>query len=151
MDNFEYIQGGSELLDLIHPLWKKLNKHHENKSIYFKYKFKNFTFKTRKNKFISSDNIKIKVDLVKYKNSYIAYCISTINKELTGEIDSLYVDETYRNLEIGDKLMTRSLSWLNNNKVKRKIIGISAGNESVFKFYKKYGFFKRTITLEQIS
>jgi len=32
MNNFEFINGNKELLDLVQPLWEKLNKHHENNS-----------------------------------------------------------------------------------------------------------------------
>jgi ribosomal protein S18 acetylase RimI-like enzyme len=153
MNNIEYIHGEKDLLYLVQPLWEKLNKHHETNSIYFTNRFRTFTFEARKSKFVNDKDLKIKIDLVKdkNKNSYIAYCISTVNKELTGEIDSLYVDEEYRKLGIGDKLMVRAISWLNDNKVKVKIIGVAAGNENVLEFYKKYGFFKRTIVLEQIS
>ena len=30
MENFEYINGGIELLDLVQTLWEKLNKQHED-------------------------------------------------------------------------------------------------------------------------
>ena len=32
MKKFEFINGGKELLDLVEPLWNKLNKHHESNS-----------------------------------------------------------------------------------------------------------------------
>jgi len=34
MNNLEFINGGRELLDLVQPLWEKLNKHHEVNSKY---------------------------------------------------------------------------------------------------------------------
>lgn len=47
--------------------------------------------------------------------------------------------------------MTRALQWLDDNKVKTKIIGVAEGNENVLDFYKKYGFYKRRIILEKIE
>lgn len=32
----EFIEGGKEMLDLVKPLWEKLNKHHEENSEYFR-------------------------------------------------------------------------------------------------------------------
>lgn len=153
MNNFEFINGSRELLDLVQPLWEKLNIHHEGKSNYFSDKFRNFTFEARKNKFVKDKNLEVNMDLIKNKdtNLYIGYCISTINKDLIGEIDSLFVEKEYRKFGLGNKLMNRALEWLNSNQVKIKIIGVAEGNEDVLDFYKKYGFYKRRIILEQIN
>jgi ribosomal protein S18 acetylase RimI-like enzyme len=153
MDNFEFINGSRELLDLVQPLWEKLNKLHENNSNYFSDKFRNLKFEVRKNKFINDETLDVKIDLIKDKEKavYIGYCISTINKDLIAEIESLFVEEDYRKYGLGDKLMNRSLEWLNSNQVKIKIIGVAEGNENVLEFYKKYGFYKKASILEQIN
>lgn len=151
MNNFQFVNGSTELLDFVQPLWEKLNKHHESRSNYFKDAFKNFKFETRKSKFISNDNVRVNIDLIKDMNTdlYIGYCISTIDKDLLGEIDSLFVDEKYRKSGLGDKLMKRALLWLDTNHAAKKIIGAAEGNESVLDFYKRYGFYERRIILEQ--
>lgn len=152
MNNFEIIDGSVELLDLVQPLWEKLNKHHEINSSYFKERFIDFKFEVRKNKFINDNNLKVKIDLIKdvEKDLNIGYCISTVNKELIGEIDSLFIDKEYRKYGLGDKLMSRALGWLSSYQVKTKIIGVAEGNENVLEFYKRYGFYKRRVILEQI-
>jgi ribosomal protein S18 acetylase RimI-like enzyme len=152
MDNLEFISGSSELLDFVQPLWEKLNKHHENNSNYFSDKFRDLKFEVRKNKFINDETLDVKIDLIKDKAKavYIGYCISTINKDLIAEIDSLFVEKEYRKYGLGDKLMNRSLEWLNSNQVKIKVISVAEGNENVLKFYEKYGFYKKTVTLEQV-
>lgn len=151
MNDFDFVNGSKELLDLLQPLWERLNKHHESNSNYFPDKFRNLTFEVRRNKFINDKNLEVNIDLIKdkEKNLYIGYCISTVNKDLVGEIDSLFVEEEYRKFGLGDKLMYRALEWLNNNRVKTKIIAVAEGNESVLDFYKRYGFYKRRIILEQ--
>lgn len=153
MNNFEFISGGFELLDLVKPLWEKLNKHHENNSNFFPEKYKKQTFETRKGKFLSDNNLDILIDLIKDndKNIYIGYCISTINREMMGEIDSLFIEKEYREFGLGDSLMKRALSWLDRKNVKTKTIAVAEGNESVLEFYKKYGFYKRRMILEQIQ
>lgn len=151
MNNLEFISGGKDLLELVQPLWEKLNKHHENNSSYFSEKYRKQTFDTRKSKFISDNNLEIMIDLIKdmEKNIYIGYCISTINKEMIGEIDSLFIEKEYRKFGLGDNLMKRALSWLDSKHAKTKIIAVAEGNENVVEFYKKYGFHKRRIILEQ--
>ena len=153
MNNFEFINGNIELLYLVQPLWEKLNKHHEITSNYFSDKFRNLNFEVRKSKFVNDKTLEIKIDLIKDKSKdlYIGYCISTINKDLVGEVDSLFIEKEYRKYGLGDKLMSRALEWLNSNQVKSKIIGVAEGNENVLEFYKKYGFYKRTVILEQIN
>jgi ribosomal protein S18 acetylase RimI-like enzyme len=151
MNNLEFINGSRELLDLVQPLWEKLNKHHEANSNYFPDRFRNLTFEVRKNKFTNDKNLAVNIDLIKDKERdlYIGYCISTISNDLVGEIDSLFIEKEYRKFGLGDKLMNRALEWLNNNKVKTKVIGVAEGNESVLDFYKRHGFYKRRIILEQ--
>lgn len=153
MNNFQFISGDEELLDLVQPLWEKLNKHHEVNSSYFSDKFRNLKFEVRKNKFIKSNNLQVKIDLIKdiEKDLYVGYCISTINEDLTGEIDSIFVEKEYRKYGLGDKLMNIALEWLNSKQVKTKIIGVAEGNENVLEFYKRYGFYKRRVILEQIN
>jgi ribosomal protein S18 acetylase RimI-like enzyme len=153
MNNFEIISGSRELLDLVQPLWEKLNKHHEINSNYFSNRFRDFKFEIRKAKFINDNNLEVKIDLARdtEKNLYIGYCISTINKDLMGEIESLFVEEEYRKYGLGGKFMNGALEWLDSKRVKMKIIGVAEGNENVLEFYKRYGFYKRRVILEQIT
>lgn len=153
MNNLEIISGSRELLDLVQPLWEKLNKHHEINSSYFSDRFRDFKFEVRKAKFINNNNLEVKIDLARdtEKNLYIGYCISTINKELVGEIDSLFVEEEYRKYGLGGKFMNGALEWLDSKQAKTKIIGVAEGNENVLEFYKRYGFYKRRVILEQIT
>lgn len=153
MNNFEIVSGSVELLDLVQPLWEKLKKHHEINSSYFSDTINGLTFQVRKNKFIKDKTLKVKIDLIKESKNelYIGYCISTINEDLAGEIDSLYVDKEYRKYGLGDKLMNSALEWLDSNQVKTKIIGVAEGNENVLEFYKKYEFYKRSVILQQVK
>ena len=151
MDNFEFINGGIEMLDVVQPLWEKLNKQHENLSTYFQHQFRENNFENRKSKLVSKSTIAINIDLIKRNELYIGYCISTINGDSVGEIDSLFVEEEYRKLGLGDKLITRGLEWLNSNNVKSKVIAVAEGNEKVLEFYKKYNFNKRIVILQENS
>lgn len=61
------------------------------------------------------------------------------------------MDKEYRKYGLGDKLMNSALEWLDSNQVKTKIIGVAEGNENVLEFYKKYGFYKRSVILQQVK
>lgn len=148
--NIEFITGGVELLKYVKPLWDELKCYHKEVSHKFSKHLELLRFEDRKEKFIKSN--KIKIDLIKDENNnqYIGYCVTSINKENTGEIESLYISEEYRKYGLGDKLMKRSLNWLDNNKVVTKTIVVAEGNEEVLGFYEKYGFYKKRIVLEQL-
>lgn len=150
MKQLTVINGGKELLDAVQPLWEKLNNHHKNLSTYFSYKFERFTFEKRKQKFLKPDrDVNINLILDKDINTYIGYCICTIDKEKSGEIDSLFIEKDYRKYGFGAELMNRSLAWLENHKAQTIIIGVCEGNENALDFYQKFGFYKKTYILER--
>lgn len=153
MNTIDLITGGTELLEFVKPLWENLNKHHQLNSRYFPDKFKNLTFDMRKKKIMNDANTELRIDLVKEIENqvFVGYCISTITIDSVGEIDSLYIEPEYRKFGIGDTLMRRSLEWLDSKNVRMKIIGVAEGNEQVFDFYKKYGFYERRTILEQVT
>ncbi|GFZ31707.1 N-acetyltransferase [Clostridium zeae] len=150
MNEFRFITGGIELLDLVRPLWQMLNELHKEKSKDFQNQYISFTFEERKKKLMVSKHMHIDI-IADSSNKYIAYCISTIDSELVGEVDSLFIKEDARKLGLGDELLKRSLSWMENNNVRKKIITVAAGNEDVINFYNKYGFKKRRIILEYVE
>lgn len=147
---FKFIEGGKELLHLIQPMWEKLNTLHKEASPNFSHYFSNLSYEARKEKF-NTDDIMLMVSLVVDSSSeaLVGYCVSTINKENIGEIDSLYVNEDYRKHSLGDILMQKSINWLNNNKVAKKIIVVAAGNEGVLSFYERYGYYPKVLVLEE--
>ncbi|NBI05599.1 GNAT family N-acetyltransferase [Senegalia massiliensis] len=148
----DYIESGKELLDFVEPLWKKLNNHHMQNSIDFKKRFENFNFKDRREVIEKNKDKQVFITLAKdmIQGKYIGYVIASISKESIGEIDSIYIEDNYRGLKIGDTLMKNSLDWIRNNGVIRIKIGVASGNEESFKFYARYGFFPRTTILEYI-
>ncbi len=42
----------------------------------------------------------------------VGYCISSLDHDLAGEIESIFVLPEYRGLGIGKELMRRTLQWL---------------------------------------
>lgn len=153
LSEIEYIEGNEKLIDSIAPLWTKLNEHHKANSTQFISKYENFTFEERKTSLMKKVNLGImKINLAKdiKTNTFVGYCISTIDEENVGEIESLYVEADYRKFGIGKELMTRTLKWLDESIVLAKVIGVAAGNEQAFGFYERFGFYPSLTTLRQV-
>ncbi|MDP8228372.1 MAG: GNAT family N-acetyltransferase [Candidatus Electryoneaceae bacterium] len=157
MNHIQYIEGNEDQLDLIGPLWEKLNEHHKAVSAHFSESFPHFNFRWRKTGLLEKvQGDDIRVDLAKdaENDRYIGYCLSTIvqNKYgVRGEIESLYVEPDYRNSGVGGILMKKALEWMDDRGVERKILGVAVGNEDTYDFYKGFGFFPRTTILQQIT
>lgn len=152
MKSVKFIETNHLNLDLIQPLWEKLNEHHRMQESDFKRHYENFTFQERKDVLLKkASRGAMLVCLAEDEESGIrvGYSVTTISPENEGEIDSIYVEDKYRRLGIGDELMKRSMRWMDKNEVKNKKVVVAAGNQEASSFYKRYGFQTRSITLEQ--
>jgi ribosomal protein S18 acetylase RimI-like enzyme len=150
--NIKYIELNKHEIDIIKPLWEKLSAHHQELSPHFPERYTEFRFEERKEELLKkSENGILKIDMAKDEKSgqFIGYCISSISDESIGEVDSIYLEEKYRSLGIGDELMKRSLNWMDQKGIKSKKIIVAVGNEELLSFYKRYDFLPRHIILEQ--
>lgn len=152
MVNLIFIDCGPGNLDLIQPLWEKLNRHHLNQKSDFQEHYANFTFQERKEALLKKTRDgEMLISLAEDKDSgiLVGYCITTLSPENKGEIDSIYVEEKYRSLGIGKELMKRSLMWMDEKGVKTRKVAVATSNQETISFYESYGFRSRSITLEQ--
>ena len=95
----EYLEKNQDDLDIIRPLWQKLNQHHLEISKYHKDSRAATTFDMRKKQLMEkSCQGALRIDLARdvITKEYIGYCVTTINQEKQGEIESIYVEKDYR-------------------------------------------------------
>jgi diamine N-acetyltransferase len=154
MTNITYLSGDECLLDKIQPLWEQLNKHHLQLSPNFKQYYLGMTFQKRKAQLLKKaveGQIRVDLALDEPSNQTMGYCVSSINKEKSGAIESIFVVKAYRNIGIGDALMKKALNWLDHNGALEKIVEVGSGNEAVFGFYSRYGFMPRKTMLKQVK
>lgn len=147
------IIGGLELLPQVKTLWEGLREHHSNISKNFSQSIRKRSFEDRVADFEGkASNHIFRIELIKIyaTRSHIGYCISSLSNELVGEIESIFIEEDYRGLHIGDMLMKNALNWMDEHNAKTKRISVMAGN-NVLKFYEKYGFKVRSHILEIID
>jgi RimJ/RimL family protein N-acetyltransferase len=146
----EYLEKNQNDLDIIRPLWDKLNAHHITVSKYFKDTRAVTTFDMRKKQLMEkSYQGALRIDLARdaVTKEYIGYCVTSVDPEKQGEIESIYVEKDYRLSGIGDSLMTRALAWLETVTEKKTILTVAEGNEGVFAFYRRHNFYPRVTVL----
>lgn len=153
MHSIEYRRTGIKDIDLIRPLWFLLNDCMRTKTTNFKPHFEQMTFEKRKDYFENlAETSALYIDLAfdsRDSNRYVGYCVSSLSQEKTGEIESVFVKDSYRSQGIGSALVKRALAWFDENGSTRNRVSVSEGNEMVWDFYKKFGFYPRMTVLEQ--
>jgi GNAT superfamily N-acetyltransferase len=139
-------------IELIRPLWEQLNEHHRIHAREFRQQYTEWNFDDRKvyfQKIARSGTLHLDLAYDPAAAKYVGYCISSLSTERTGEIESVFIRETYRSRGIGSVLMNRTLAWLELRGSVRNRVSVAAGNEAAFPFYRKFGFHPRMTVLEQ--
>lgn len=129
-------------IDIIKPLWEKLNLIHLDKSVNFKSKYENFTFYKRMESIYKKAEkgiIKLDVLLDNDEREYVGYCLSSIEDNL-GEIESIFIEKKYRKQGLGDKLVQSALKWFELKGIKNIEINVVYANDGALPFYERHGF-----------
>ena len=153
-NNIVYIETDRQDLDSIAFLWEKLKEHHRARWPYKDVIYPITTWDMRK-KGLLEKTLKghLRIDLAKdFKTKkLVGYCISSVNEDKQGEIESIFVESNYRRCGIGDNFMKKALNWMDGLSISKRIIGVGAGNEEVFPFYARYGFFPGVTILRYLE
>ncbi|KNZ40565.1 GNAT family N-acetyltransferase [Acetobacterium bakii] len=149
-----YRSGDESLLDDIQALWEALNLNHRDAAVIFKSHYENFTFEMRKKNLLQKAKngqmrIEIAVDQETAQN--VGYCISRVEFSGDAEMESLYVQDDYRGLGLGAALLSNAIAWMDEMGAHTKTVSVAGGNEKVFSFYARFGFYPRKTLLEQIN
>jgi ribosomal protein S18 acetylase RimI-like enzyme len=118
-------------------------------SQFFKEYYRTLSFEERAEKFTAAaaDDILIEGIFPDGCDRPVGYCVSTV-EEGRGEIDSLYLEEPYRDNGYGKQLVERGLHWLRSKGCTTIRVAVAAGHESVFGFYEKLGFYPKMTVLQ---
>jgi ribosomal protein S18 acetylase RimI-like enzyme len=150
----EYQEVDAGELELIAPLWDKLRKHHEALSPHFSQHYANRTWEARKAELLgNAGSGGLHVNLARDADSgrLLGYCVSAVSPDKKGCLESIFVEPHCRGTGIGDALMVKAIEWMKSKKVQTIVLDVGVGNESVLSFYSQYGFYPRTIMLQQID
>lgn len=150
VDDIEFLEVAPDRLELIRPLWSKLNRHHYVHTIGWKEHFSTFSFEARGKRF-SDERKRLRIDIAKDRRTgnIVGYNISSIDPLGVGEIESIFVEEAYRGLHLGETLMRRGMEWLDGKGAHDITIVVAVGNEEALPFYERLGFRPRTYRLKR--
>ncbi|MBQ39687.1 MAG: GNAT family N-acetyltransferase [Candidatus Latescibacteria bacterium] len=147
-----FAHGGPELLDAISFLWEQQRRHHADVSPAFGPALEQITFAQRRlglERKGSQGALRIDTVRLARKTALVGYCISTIDADSSGEVESLFIEEPYRSQGLGEALMKRTLGWLDEADVRRITVAVIVGNERALSFYERFGLVPRTMILER--
>jgi diamine N-acetyltransferase len=150
----KYAEKDGKDLDIIAPLWDKLREHQRIRSIHFSAHYEKRTWKRRKEELLQkseSGGFHLDVAIDSQTKQIVGYCVSVMSPDKQAQLESIYVEPTYRKSHIGDNLMQKALSWMNKMGAKTKTLIVGVGNEEVLSFYSHYGFYPKYITVEQVK
>ena len=141
-------------LDLIEPLWQKLNQHHAEQGSAFAADYAANTFAQRKRELLAKaamGRFHLVIAWDKTSGQAVAYCASSAVPQGVGEVESLYLDPGERSLGMGKHLVKDALQWMDSLGVKKKKVVVYSGNEEVVGFYEKMGFKTRYLVMEEVG
>ncbi len=145
---FTYKELEESKINVVKNLWNKNRIFHQKNTAYFSMDYANLNFEDRmKNLFSKSKFSKITVVENKDKQ-VIAYCISIIDEASLGEIATLYVEEEYRRMNIGKRLLDLHIGWFQDNNVVNVGVEVLHDNLSAIKLYENVGFRKDTMKMK---
>ena len=142
-----------EEMDLIQALWEKLNHIHFDLSQDFKNRYKQMSWEKRKATLIDKSE-ELMIDTVRDdQDSIIGYCISSIERKnhKTGEIESVYIEESHRNAGLGKLLINNAIGWLISKETTEQKLVVGVGNEKVLGFYRQFNFLPLHMVLQRID
>lgn len=135
-----------EEIEILRKPLESLNKHHNNKSIYFSSSYPRVTFDERVKNYRANEKsgkYRIEVLTSSETETIIGFCIIYIKLDL-GKIEVLYVDENCRRIGIGTKLINNAMKWFALNNIHEIELTVVYGNDDAISFYQKFGFYPRS-------
>lgn len=142
------VSGGPEILDEVEPLWNGLRAHVCSRSSHFGEEMRMLSWEERKQEILGAGK-RLLVEMVSVEGRRVAYCVSTVDPQGAGEIDSIYVDERHRGMGLGHELLDRALAWMERNGAMCVRLSVTWGNEEALRFYSSRSFYPRSIVLQR--
>ena len=140
------------MIDSVEPMWRHLTLHAAERSRHFRRYFSEKSFQERKRELETKAErgpLLIEVALDPGARTDLGYCISSVDGDGVGEIESLFVSELARKRGVGDKLVRRSVEWMERQGARTIVVFTVYGSEEVLPFYQRFGFQPKMVLLER--
>jgi len=127
-------------LDIIAPLWEKLNALHQDLDEKIGQSRRDTTWEQRRRQLHTKALGKSLIQIVRVDDKATGYCFSSIDNDNKGEIDSLYLLPECREKGFGKILMENALKWMNDSECDDIKLWVHPGNTNAIAFYWQFGF-----------
>jgi ribosomal protein S18 acetylase RimI-like enzyme len=151
-DAIQLEAGGAEMLPRIERLWHELRAHHAGLSEQWRDSIRASDFGKRCEELLSKSaggalSVILAKTSAKDAAEDIGYCVSTVGADGGGEVDSIFVAESFRGAGVGDMLMAAATDWLASRHADPIHVDVLSGNDAALRFYGRHGFHQRTVRL----
>lgn len=154
MNSFHFKEGSSELLNYCGNLWELFISNQAQNAGEMSLGVQEYLHSLRNESLLQkTKDGKLHVQLVYVgkEQEPIGFCITSLTKDRVGEIETLYVVDRYQRNKLGGKLFQNAMAWMETEKAIEQRLVVATGNEKVFNFYAKYGFFPGYTTLFRVT
>lgn len=149
LEDIHFEQGGVGQLDRIESLWVQLREYHVALSDNFGPHMAKATFSQRKAGLIEKcDGGDLLLDLASIGEDVVGYCITIVDGQQQGELESIYVSDACRGRGIGKQLVKRAMRWLDDRNISQRCVVVAFENQRVMSLYAAAGFEPRLIRME---
>ena len=146
--SIQFRTGGSEFIGETEPLWDQQKAYHLKIDSIHPESIVDITFESRMQQ-LTDKAVHLLVVLAEDSDTgqVVGYGLGTINAAGLGEIDSVFVEESYRGQGIGTKLIRTILDWMEEKEARRIKIHVLEVNQQAFKLYRALGFETRQLEM----
>lgn len=145
---------GRDELDLIEPLWEGLAAHHRERAQanapVFLDEMNTMTFAVRRDALLEKNRdrvLRIELAVDTAAGAPVGYCVASGALGGHGEVESIFVDPSYRNRGVGGLLLEHALAWMEEIGTVEQALSVFAGNAQTVPFYARHGFSPRFMVL----
>jgi GNAT superfamily N-acetyltransferase len=154
MNSFQFKEGSSELLVFCGPLWEFFVNNQSKNAGEMSVGVEEYIRHLRDDGLVQKTcggKLHVQLVFVNTEAEPIAFCISSLTQVRIGEVEVLFVLESYQGNKLGRQLFENALVWLKQEGAIEQRLVVAVGNEKVFNFYEKYGFLPGYSTLFRVA
>jgi diamine N-acetyltransferase len=154
MSSFQFKEGSSELLAFCNPLWELFINDQAQNAGEMSIGVEEYIRGLRDGGLLQKTQggeIYVQLVYVDSEDEPIAFCITSLTRERVGEVETLFVVNPHQGNKLGGQLFQNALVWMEKKGAIEQRLVVAVGNERVFDFYAKYGFFPGYSTLFRVT
>jgi diamine N-acetyltransferase len=154
MNSFQFKEGSSELLASCGTLWELFISNQAESAGDMSVGVEEYIRSLQNNGLLQKTQdgkLQVQLVFVDDEEEPIGFCITSLTQERVGEVETLFVLESYQGNKLGGQLFQNALAWMEKEGATEQRLVVAVGNEKVFDFYAKYRFFPGYSTLFRVT